>query len=225
MAKIRVFIADDHAVLRAGLRMLINSQPDMEVCNEAADGREALRKASCCHPDVLVMDLSMPGAGGIQAIETLRRLGLCLRVLVLSMHSDPAYVRSALAAGAAGYVAKGSVDAELLSGIRAVHQGKTFLDPSLAGAILPSPFGPPGGPQPGEEPLQRLSHRERQVLELLTCGHTNQQVADRLFLSVKTAETYRARLAKKLGLRSRADFVRYGLESGLLSRPTPSLEE
>ncbi|MDB5358068.1 MAG: two component transcriptional regulator, LuxR family [Phycisphaerales bacterium] len=210
--KIRVLLADDHAVLRAGLRLLINSQPDMVVAREAADGREAVALAEDGELDVAVVDLTMPAGGGVRAIEAIRALRPELRVLVLSMHHEAAYVRTALAAGANGYVAKVAADTELLAGIRAVHRGKTFIDPSLAGAIVSQAFGPAVHASP------RLSERERQVLGFLSHGHTNQEIANRLFLSVKTAETYRARLSRKLGLKNRADFVRYGLESGILTR-------
>ncbi|MDB5334098.1 MAG: two component transcriptional regulator, LuxR family [Phycisphaerales bacterium] len=210
--KIRVLLADDHAVLRAGLRMLIDSQPDMLVSREASDGREAVTHAGGGQVDVAVVDLSMPAGGGVRAIEAIRARCPDLRVLVLSMHNDAAYVRTALAAGANGYVAKAAADTELLAGIRAVHRGKTFIDPALAGTIVSQSLSPEVSDAP------RLSERERQVLEFLARGHTNQEIANRLFLSVKTAETYRARLSRKLGLKNRADFVRYGLESGILTR-------
>ena len=212
MSKIRVLLADDHAVLRAGLRMLINSQQDMEVVREAADGREAVSQALEPEVDVVVMDLSMPGGGGVQAIESIRTRRPELPILVLSMHHDPAYVRTALAAGARGYIAKESADTELLAGIRTVREGKLFVDPSLAASVVSEAFSRPAG-------TAVLSERERQVLGLLCRGHTNQEVADRLFVGVKTAETYRARLGRKLGLKNRADFVRYGLESGILTAP------
>jgi DNA-binding NarL/FixJ family response regulator len=220
--KIRVLVADDHAVLRAGLRILINSRPDMEVCAEAADGREAVLRAAELRPDVAVMDLSMPTMGGVQAIERMRQVSPSTHVLVFSMHQDTAYARSALAAGASGYVTKRAVEDELLAGIRAVHQGRTWIDSLLAKELRPEAAPPPedappeAAPQTGSPP-SRLSRRERQVLELLVQGYGNQQVADRLFLSKKTVETYHTRLSRKLGLQSRADFVRYGLETRLLS--------
>jgi two-component system, NarL family, response regulator NreC len=212
--RIKVLLADDHAVLRAGLRMLIDAQGDMRVVGEAGDGREAARLAAELKPDLVVMDVSMPGGSGIKAIEDVRAACATSQVLVLSMHQEPAYVRAALTAGASAYVAKRSADTELLKAIRTVAAGQTYLDPTVAGG-LDTQEQPPR-PAAGAS-LDRLSGRERQVLELLTQGYTNQQIADRLFLSVKTAETYRARIGKKLGLKDRADFVRYGLEMGLLS--------
>jgi DNA-binding NarL/FixJ family response regulator len=210
MAKIRVLIADDHAVLRSGLRLLINAQPDMEVVGEAASGPEALDRAGSLRPDVLTLDLSMPGGRGIPVLERLRQQCPDTRVLVLTMHDAAAYLRAALAAGAAGYVVKTAADTELLTAIRAVAQGRTFVDLSL-------PAGAGGRPARPAQPGQAaLSPRELAVLRLLAQGHTNQEAADRLFLSVKTVETYRARIAEKLGLRTRADLTRYAVEAGFL---------
>ena len=217
MGRIRILLADDHAMLRAGLRMLINAQPDMEVVGEASSGEEALRLAREVTPDVVLMDLTMPGAGGIAATAQLRRQCPKARVLALTMHDDPAYLRSVLAAGASGYLVKQAADSELLSAIRITHRGETFLAPSLAGALVQEVLGRKARGGKAEVPGDSLSEREREVLRLVAEGHTNQQVADRLFLSVKTVETYRARLMEKLGLTSRADLVRYALSTGLLT--------
>jgi two-component system response regulator NreC len=213
MVRIRVLLADDHAVLRAGLRALIRAQPDLDVVGEAGDGDGAVQKAIDTAPDVVVMDLTMPG-GGVRAIERIRHQCPAVRVLVLTMHDAPAYLRSSLAAGASGYVVKSAADSDLLAAIRAVHRGKVVLDPSLAAAVVYGSLprrtvgGSPGGP---------LSPREREVLDLIAQGYTNQQMADQLGLSVKTVETYRSRLVEKLGLRSRAELVRYALDSGLFA--------
>ncbi|HEY2996807.1 MAG TPA: response regulator transcription factor [Methylomirabilota bacterium] len=209
MKKIRVLLADDHAILRAGLRMLLDAQPDMAVVAEAADGEEAIRRAGDSQPDVAVVDLTMPGLSGVETLERLRREVPATRLLVLTMHDDPAYARLALAAGAAGHVIKDAESAELLAGIRAVHRGRTFVQMAGAAAEAPAPARPAAA---------ALSPRERQVLELLAHGHTNREVADRLSLSVKTVETHRARLSDKLGLHSRADLVRLAIELGLLGR-------
>jgi two-component system, NarL family, response regulator NreC len=215
MGRIRVLIADDHAVLRAGLRVLIGAQPDMEVVAEAADGDEALRKTEETRPDVALVDITMPGRGGIRAIERIRQGCPATRVLVLTMHDVPAYLRSALAAGATGYVVKRAADSELLSAIRGVHRGRTVLDPALAVMVVQGAIGKKvsSGQPVGSASL--LSPREREVLDLVAQGYTNQQIADRLGLSIKTVETYRSRLVEKLGLRSRADLVRYAVDSGL----------
>jgi DNA-binding NarL/FixJ family response regulator len=218
MRKTRVLIADDHAVLRAGLRMLINAQPDLEVVGEAADCPEALRKARELSPDVLTLDLSMPGGGSVKVIERLREECPPTRVLVLTMHDDPAYLRAVLAVGGSGYVVKTAADTELLTAIRAVARGRTFIDLDLAANKGQEMFGNAQGSHPARAtaPAPALSPREREVLQLLAQGHTNQFIADRLFLSIKTIETYRARIADKLGLRSRADIIRYAIEIGLI---------
>jgi two-component system response regulator NreC len=225
MDKIRVLIADDHAVLRSGLRMLINTQPDMDVVGEVADGQEALKKSRELRPDIVLMDITMPGGNGLKAIEGLRMECPKTRVLVLTMHDDEAYLRAALAAGGSGYVVKKSADTELLSAIRAVHGGHTFVD------LMP------GGESPelaaegisnrahSEKSRGLLSQREREVLTLVAVGYTHQQIAERLNLSIKTVETYRSRLAEKLDLRTRADLVRYAIELGLLdAEHTPPRE-
>jgi two-component system response regulator NreC len=218
MAKIRVLIADDHALLRTGLRLLINAQADMEVVGEAADGHEVLRKAAAVGPDVVTLDLTMPGGSSIKTIELLRQECPRTRVLVLTMHDDPSYVRTALAAGGVGYIVKTAADGELLTAIRAVHRGRTFVDANLTDGPGPGILGSPaGGGKAGTvEPASPLSERELEVLQLLAQGYTNQEIGTRLCLSVKTIETYRARVMDKLGLRSRADLTRYALEIGLL---------
>jgi len=219
MGRIRILIADDHAVLRTGLRMLIGSQRDLEVVGEASDGDEAVRKASALRPDIALVDISMPGSSGIKAIERIREAAPATRVLVLTMHDMPAYLRAALAAGASGYVVKRAADSALLAAIRDVHRGRTALDPALAASVVQSGLrrrGATGG-TPATPPL---SQREREVLELVAQGYTNQQIADHLGLSVKTVETYRARLVEKLGLQSRAELVRYALDSGLFGGET-----
>src|SRR5437870_3524474 len=223
MGKIRVLIVDDHAIVRAGLRMLINPQPDMEVVGEAADGPEALRQARATNPDVLTLDLTMPGGGGLKILERLRQTCPQTRVLVLTMHEEPSYLRAVLAAGGSGYVAKSAVDGELLAAIRSVAQGRTFVTMNLSDGETHQVFGDratrtASAPRP---PVQLLSPREQEVLKLLAQGYTNQEVGTQLCLSVKTIETYRGRLVEKLGLRSRADLTRYALEMGLLN-PVPS---
>jgi len=213
MARIRILLADDHAVLRAGLRMLISSQRDLEVVGEASDGDEAVRKAAALRPDVALVDITMPGSGGIKAIERIRQAAPATRVVVLTMHDVPAYLRAALAAGASGYVVKRAADSDLLAAIRDVHRGRTVLDPALAARVVHGGLRRRG--PAGPTPTALLSQREREVLELVAQGFTNQQIADHLGLSVKTVETYRARLVEKLGLQSRAELVRYALDSGL----------
>jgi len=215
---IRVLIADDHAVVRAGLRMLIGAQPDMEVVGEAADGPEAVQKARAAKPEVVVLDLSMPGPRGTQTIERLVRLEPSPRVLILTMHDDPAYFRSAFLAGATGYVVKNAADVEVLTAIRAVHRGRTFAD--LTGPESPGRRQSATGAQarPAAALRKLLSRREAEVLRLVAQGHTHQEIADQLTLSIKTVETYRKRLHEKLELKSRAQLFRFAFESGLLDR-------
>ena len=219
MSKIGILVVDDHAILRAGLRMLINAQPDMEVLGEATDGHEALQKAREMTPDVTLMDITMPRIGGLQALEQLRQVCPQTRVLVLTMHDDPAYARSALAAGGSGYVVKRAADSDLLAAIRAVYRGRLFLDPTLAGSLVQDLLGKQASSGPADRGVPRslLSPREHEVLRLLAQGYTNQQAAKWIMVSVKTVETYRARIAQKLGLHSRAELTRYALESGLLT--------
>jgi DNA-binding NarL/FixJ family response regulator len=216
MAKTRVLVADDHAVLRAGLRLLINTQPDMEAVGEAGTFPEALRQVRTLRPDVLILDLSMPGGTGVKTIERLAAECPGTRILVLTMHDDPSYLRAALAAGAFGYVVKKAADSELLTAIRAVAQGRAFVDLDISGRKVQTVLGNRDGDGEPGGPAAVLSPREREVLGLLAQGHTNQVIADRLFLSVKTIESYRARLMQKLGLTNRADLIRYAVEIGLL---------
>lgn len=214
MHKVRVLIADDHSVVRAGLRMLIASQADMEVVGEAGDGAETIARATAVKPEVVVLDLSMPKSRSTQTIERLVRLDPSPRVLVLTMHDDPAYFRSAFEAGASGYVVKNAADVELLTAIRAVYRGRTFVDLTRPDyAPLAAPMASTAAPSRSRK---RLSRREVEVLRLLAQGYTNQEAAERLSVSVKTVETYRKRLHEKLELKSRAQLFRFAFESGLL---------
>lgn len=212
--EIRVFVADDHAVLRSGLRLLIDSQSNMRVVGEAGDFDRMLALLKQVPTDVVTMDLTMPGGLGLRAIEKIREIAPSLRVIVLTMHDDPAYLRSALAMGAAGYIVKSAADTELISAIRAVHEGRIFIDArsntATEGLLKVTPTSG------ADRSIDLLSSREREVLTLISQGHTNQAVADRLDVSVKTVESYRSRLMAKLGLKSRADLTRFAIENGLL---------
>lgn len=220
MPKIRVLIADDHAILRAGLKLLINGQADMEVVSEAPDGDQAVRAARATSPRVALMDLTMPGSSGMGALEEIVRCCPDTRVLVLSMHDDPAYLRSVLAAGASGYVLKRAVDTELLTAIRAVHRGGVFVDPSLAHVFVQDVLNRPAKAGSSPRALKILSERERQVLGLVAQGYGSQEIAEQIVVSVKTVETYRARIAEKLGLRTRHEIVRFAIQMGLLTCDT-----
>jgi two-component system, NarL family, response regulator NreC len=217
--KIRVLIADDHSLVRAGLKSLITAQSDMELVAEAVDGAEAVEKAIEAQPDVVLMDLTMPKYGGIPAITSIRQACPRTRVLALTMHDDPSYLRSVLAAGGAGFVVKSAADTELLSAIRAVAKGRTSVYLSMSEKIARDALAslPPEDSATSRPAVDQLSEREREVMALVAQGYTSQEVADRLKLSTKSVETYRARLMQKLGLRKRADLVRLALECGLLT--------
>jgi len=218
--KIRVMIADDHAILRAGLRMLVNAQADMEVVSEAPDGEKAVQTARETKPDVALLDLTMPRVGGMKALQQMTRDCSEVRVLILTMHDDPAYLRSALAAGASGYLLKRAVDAELIAAIRAVHRGGVFVDPRLANVLVQDVLAKKGGKAGPTQPASILSHRELQVLKLVARGYTSAEIAKQIFVGVKTIETYRSRLAEKLGLRTRSDVIRFAVQMGLLTPET-----
>ena len=217
--KIRVMIADDHAILRAGLKMLVNAQTDMEVVSEASNGEMAVQVARETRPDVALLDLTMPGGGGMKALREMVRDCREIRVLVLTMHDDPAYLRSTLAAGAAGYLLKRAVDAELLAAIRAVHHGGIFVDPRLANVVVQEALAKKFTVD-STRPANILSNREMQVLKLVAQGYTSAEIAKQIFVGVKTIETYRSRFAEKLGLRTRSDLVRFAVQMGLLTPET-----
>lgn len=212
MSKTSVLIVDDHPLVRKGLRMTIESQDDLAVVGEAGTVHEAIEAAARLQPTIITLDLSMPGPSGVASVERLRAAVPNARIVVVTMHDDPAYVRSAIAMGAAGYVNKSAADTELISAIRAVARGRVFIDVGDA-ATLESILSP-GAPSAGKSPIESLSEREREVLRSVARGLTNQKIADEIGLSVKTVESYRARLMKKLGFKDRADIVRLALELG-----------
>jgi two-component system, NarL family, response regulator NreC len=213
--RLRVFIADDHAVVRDGLRLLINSQPDMRVIGEAEDGRQAYEGIKEHQPDVVIMDVSMPDANGIETTVRVLRQWPHVKILALTMHEDRSYLRSLLEAGASGYVLKRSAAEELIRAIRTVAAGSAYIDPTLTATMVQSLMRKPGQLLPkGEMAGQSLSERERQVLEFIAQGYTNKEIGVKLAISEKTVETYKVRSMKKLELDSRADVVRYALQHG-----------
>ena len=221
--KIKVLIVDDHAVLRAGLRLLINAYPNLEVVGDAPDGVTGVNEALATKADVVLMDINMPVSNGFEALERICRECPHARVLILTMYDDPAYARSALAIGARGYLIKKSSDFDLVGAIQAVHRGETFVDATLPEDILQDRIG--DRTLHGKDSHSRiLTPREHEVLCLTAEGHTNKDIAQRLRLSIKSVETYRARLAAKLGFHSRVDLIRYALEVGLLSPKTTPME-
>ncbi len=217
MTPLRIFLADDHAVVREGLKALINAQPGMEVSGEAGDGRSACQQVQHLQPDVAVMDVSMPELNGVQATQQLKQACPHVKVLALTVHEDKGYLRQLLEAGASGYVLKRAAAEELIHAIRTVAAGGVYLDPALAGKVVGSFVRHPAGKGPAEG--SDLSDRETEVLRLIAEGYSNKEIAGRLTLSVKTVETYKARSMEKLGLHSRAEIVRYALQRGWLQNP------
>jgi two-component system, NarL family, response regulator NreC len=208
---IRVLVVDDHAVVRSGLRRLLDAEPDIETVGEAPNAERAVFEAIDSHPDVVLMDLVMPEKGGIEGMPAVLQAVPEAKVLVLSMQDDPRYVRAAFEAGASGYVLKEAADTEVVSAIRAVAGGERYLHPSLGAKLIAAETEDRRRAE--QDPL---SDREREVLRLLALGHTNQEIAKQLFISVRTAETHRAHIMQKLSLSSRAELVRYALAEGLL---------
>jgi two-component system response regulator NreC len=210
---IRILIADDHGVLRASLRALLNTEPSLEVVGEAADGNEALRLTSELLPDIVLMDISMPDCGGIEATRRLTELRPDVGVLILTVHEDKGLLREAIRAGAAGYILKRAVESELINAIQAVSRGDLYVHPAMTRALLPDVNSVPAANQMA---VERLTPREVEVLRLIVTGHTNRQIADVLTLSVRTVESHRANLMDKLDLHSRVELVRYAAKHGLL---------
>jgi DNA-binding NarL/FixJ family response regulator len=202
-----VLICDDHALVRSGLRRLLEPEDGIEVIGEAANVDELLARLGEDRPDVLLLDVTMPGRSGIDALPDVAAAAPGTRILMLSMQDDPAYVRQAFAAGAAGYLLKDAADAELVEALRDVSEGHRYVHPALGARLATAPA-------PAEGETDPLSEREHEVLRLLALGHTNQEIAGMLTLSVRTVETHRARIGQKLGLKSRAEIVRFALASG-----------
>jgi two-component system response regulator NreC len=217
---IRVFVADDHGVLRGGLRALINAQADMEVVGEAGSGPDAELGVKETEPHVVLMDISMPLGGGLAATAAIKRVRPKTRILMLTVHAEVGYVRAAADAGAIGYVVKNAVDTELLAAIRAVAQGRTFMD--VPGSLGQQSVLRKGLETSAGRETTQLTAREREVMARVAEGYTNSQIADELCLGVKSIETYRARVMDKLGLTSRADLVRFALEAGILAAGKPA---
>jgi two-component system response regulator NreC len=209
--KIRVLIVDDHAVVRSGIRLLLAQEPDIEPVGEAGTGREAVFEARALKPDLILMDVVMPDQTGLDVLPTLIHEHPDVKVLLLSMQDDPRYIREAFAAGASGYVLKEAADAEVVAAVREVARGGRYVNPELGARLVTAEAE--AGRRAEDDPL---SEREREVLRLLALGHTNQEIAKQLYISVRTAETHRAHIMQKLRLTSRAELVRYALAQGLL---------
>lgn len=207
--KFRIVLADDHAVVRKGFRLILNQEPDLEVIAEAGNGREAVRLALELRPDVLIMDISMPDMAGVEATRQIRESCPDCHILILSMHKDPVYVRESLRAGARGYLLKESIDEDLLRAVRAVAEGGGFLSPEISRAVLDDY-------QQTTDPFDLLTAREREVLQLLADGKVAKEVATALDVSMFTVDAHRGRIMKKLGLRSSTELVKFAMRKGLI---------
>lgn len=210
---IRILIADDHGVLRAGLRALLDAESDLQVVGEAADGHQALQLVDQLHPDLVVLDISMPGPDGIEITQQLKQLLPDTKVLILTVHEDEGLLRAAIQAGASGYIIKRAVETELIDAIHAIWRGEVYVHPAMTRALLKDL-------QPTlvseEVPAEALTPRETQVLRFIAEGNTNRQIAEILTISVRTVESHRANLMGKLGLKSRVELVRYAMKHDLL---------
>ena len=208
---IRVLLVDDHAVVRAGLRLLLDAEDDIEPVGEAGSGREAVFQSRALEPDVILLDVVMPDGSGLDVLPTLLHERPAVRVLVLSMQDDPQYVRQAFALGASGYVLKEAADTEVVAAVREVARGGRYVNPELGARLVAADAD--AARRAEEDPL---SDREREVLRLLALGHTNQEIAKQLYISVRTAETHRAHIMQKARLQTRAELVQYAISQGLL---------
>jgi DNA-binding NarL/FixJ family response regulator len=210
----RILLADDHPILRAGLRTLLDAQPDMHVVGEAGDGAEAIERAKELRPDIIIMDIAMPKMDGLEAMRRIRDLGLPCKMLALTMHAEAEYLFKVLEDGGSGYVLKQGVDSDLFEAIRTVMAGNVFLYPSATRLLLSRYLD--GNTDEERDEYTKLSEREREVLKLTAEGYSSQEIADQLILSPKTVETYRSRLMQKLNLHHRSELVRFALRRGLL---------
>jgi two-component system response regulator NreC len=213
--KIRILLADDHTILRAGLKMMLNAQPDMEVIGEAQDGRQALHEAQRLQPDVILMDITMPDMNGIEATKQIKRAQPEIKVLILTMHEHDEYIFQALRAGASGYMLKEAADTELITALHVVQSGQFYLSPAAQSVMVGDYLQ---RVRTGEEKdsYSSLTEREREILKLVAEGYTNNQIAERLVISPKTVDTHRTHIMDKLNLHSRAELVKYAMRRGLL---------
>ena len=211
---IRAVVVDDHAVVRTGIKLLLEREEDIEVVGEAGNAKDAIFRARALKPDVILLDVVMPGTSGIDALPMLLKESPDSKVLVLSMQDDPSYVREAFAAGASGYVLKEAADEEVVAAVREIASGGRYVHPALGARMVTADAEARAAAE--SDPL---SEREREVLRLLALGHTNQEISKRLYISVRTAETHRAHIMQKLRLSTRAELVRYAIEQRLLDEP------
>ncbi len=216
MSKIKVMLVDDHALFRQGMRALLQSSSDIEIVGEATNGKEAIEKVSQLSPEVVLMDIAMPVMGGVEATRRIRKDNPEIGVLVLTQYEDSEYILSMLKAGAKGYIAKTATATELVAAIRAVNKGESFLYPSATTALIKEYLTRARGEQ---SEYERLTDREREILQLVAEGRPNQEIADRLFISVKTVLRHRTSIMEKLGFHNRTELIKYAISKGLIDVP------
>ena len=215
MDKIKILLADDHAIMRDGIRALLSLYDDIEIVGEASEGKEAIEKAQELIPDVVVMDIAMPGMDGLEATRRIKKNNPKVKILVLTQHDNREYILSAIKAGAAGYVPKKALGSELVSAIRAVCKGDSFLYPSAAATLIKDYLR-----RTDEEPYDRLTAREREILKLIAEGHTSREIAGKLFVSLKTVLGHRTKIMQKLDIHNRTELIRYAVRKGLITMDT-----
>jgi len=213
MNKIKILIVDDHTVLRDGIRALLSLHNDIEIVGEAAEGKEAIEKVRELNPDVVIMDIAMPGMDGLEATRRIRKKNHTVKVLVLSQYDNREYILSCIKAGTSGYIPKRALGSELVSAIRAVHRGDSFLYPSAASALIEDYLNRPTG----NDPYENLTAREREILKLIADGHTSREIAEMLFLSLKTVLGHRAKIMEKLDLHNRTELIKFAMRKGLIA--------
>ncbi|MGE5816789.1 MAG: response regulator [Deltaproteobacteria bacterium] len=215
MDTIKLVIADDHALFREGVRALLSAHSQLEVVGEAADGSEAIEQVKKFHPHILLLDIAMPGLGGLETTLELKKLAPEVKILILTQYANKEYLFRFLKAGVSGYVLKRAAGSELVSAIKAVHQGGTFIHPDMAPAVIEGYLGG-GRPADQEDPYENLTDREKQVFKLVAEGKTNKEIAEMLSISVKTAMAHRANMADKLGIHNKAELVKLALQRGIV---------
>jgi len=211
-SQIRLLLVDDHTVLRSGLRLLLDSNQDMTVVGEAESGEEAIEKVKECNPDIVLLDISMPGMGGIHALEKIKQISEA-KVLLLTMHADEEYLKEGLQAGASGYVLKQAADSELIGAIREVYNGQIYLDTGMAQSLLKTIYHPISNKK---QINSTLTDREREVLKLIALGYTNKEIGEILVVSVKTVESHKTKIMEKIKCKKRSEMVRYAIENGYI---------
>jgi len=220
MDKTRVLLAEDHTIVRKGLRSLLDKETGIKVVEEAEDGREAILKAEELHPDVVVMDIAMPGLNGLEATRQIKKRFPDIKIIILTMHANEEYILQSLKAGASGYLVKKAVPVELISAINAVHKGNSFLSPSISRTVIDEYVRRSKEISEGEEGFEQLTVREREVLQLIAEGRKTREIAELLYISIKTVETHRAHIMNKLDIHSTAELTRYAIRKGIISSDT-----